>query len=201
MNVFFDLDGTLLDAKPRMFNLFQGLISESNFSFDDYWLLKQNRISHAEILVKYFEYDEKKLLKFNKEWMSLIETSDWLSYDQLIPGVIPFLNRVKESHKLYIVTARQSETIANQQIHDLGIAHFFKGIFVTGQKHEKFAMIQNNVHFNKQDWMVGDTGKDIETGKILGINTAAVLSGFMNKNSLLNYFPDVLLNSVVELKI
>ena len=36
MNIFFDLDGTLLDSKERLYYLFQHLVPECKFSFEEY---------------------------------------------------------------------------------------------------------------------------------------------------------------------
>ena len=54
---------------------------------------------------------------------------------------------------------------------------------------------------SKNDWIIGDTGKDIETGQQLGIKTGAVLSGFLNLKSLLLYKPDLIINNIIEFKI
>jgi hypothetical protein len=55
--------------------------------------------------------------------------------------------------------------------------------------------------FSKEDWMMGDTGYDINTGKRIGTNTCAVLSGFMSEQSLGNYSPDLKIENVTYLDI
>ena len=71
MKIFFDLDGTLVDASERLYRLFCDLIPECNFTKEEYWNLKRNKINHQMILEKYFpqyNFDE-----FNTKWLSLIE--------------------------------------------------------------------------------------------------------------------------------
>ena len=51
-----------------------------------------------------------------------------------------------------------------------------------------------------QDWMIGDTGKDIQVGQMLGIKTCAVLSGFLNEKALLNYGPDLILPTAADFR-
>ena len=46
MNIFFDLDGTLIDSKLRLYSLFQKLVPESILTYDEYWKYKMNKISH-----------------------------------------------------------------------------------------------------------------------------------------------------------
>ena len=56
VNIFFDLDGTLLDSRKRLYKLFQDLVLESNLTIDEYWELKRNKINHKTILIEKFGY-------------------------------------------------------------------------------------------------------------------------------------------------
>ena len=49
-NIFFDLDGTLLDVRARLYNLFIELAPETLCSLDEYWEIKRNGISQASFL-------------------------------------------------------------------------------------------------------------------------------------------------------
>lgn len=196
MKIFFDLDGTILDSKPRLYHLFQFLVPESKFTFEKYWKLKQDKVSHRELLTKYFSYSEEEVAKFNSEWMSLIETPEWLSYDKLFEGIKPFLDLLKHNYDLYVVTARQYEEIALRQINDVGLSGIFKDVLVTLQETEKEDLIKERFELTKGDWIIGDTGKDIDTGKKLGISTCAVLSGFLSKKQLQTYSPDIIIANV-----
>jgi phosphoglycolate phosphatase len=200
MKIFFDLDGTILDSKPRLYNLFQYLVPESNFSFEMYWELKQDKVTHREILTKYFGYSEVEVSLFTREWMLLIESPKWLSYDKPFPGVKDLLESLRRRYDLFIVTARQFELITRDQIRDAGLAGLFSDILVTQQKTEKECLIKANFELTKSDWIIGDTGKDIEVGKKLGISTCAVLSGFLSKKQLETYSPDIIVTDITHLK-
>ncbi|WP_316838257.1 HAD family hydrolase [Pedobacter nutrimenti] len=199
MNIFFDLDGTLLDSKPRLYQLFQHLVSESELSFDEYWDLKKNKIGHKEILRTKFLYSDKDVFSFEKAWMEKIEKLEWLALDHPFEGITDYLTELGKHHSLYLVTARQFEQIAIEQITTFGWNKIFKMILVTGQKKEKYELINTSVFVSKEDWFIGDTGKDIQTGKRLGINTAAVLTGFLSKEKLEEYAPDIIAGGVPEL--
>lgn len=200
MNIFFDLDGTLLDSKSRLFNLFQYLVPESAFTFDEYWALKMRKMSHRQILLNQFGYSMENFLNFEDKWMNLIEQDEWLDFDKPFAGVTEYLLELSKRHNIYLVTARQSESVAIKQIKIQGWEKIFKKIFVTGQKVEKFDLIFNAITVQGEDWFVGDTGKDIQTGKLLGINTAAVLSGFLSRDILHKYNPDIIVDDVLCLK-
>lgn len=203
MNIFFDLDGTLLDSRKRVYLLFQHLVPTSSFSFDEYWNLKRNKINHQKILSDYFSYSENEIKAFEKNWMNLIEADEWLFLDQPLDGVTELLKTLSVQHNLYIVTARQFKSKVFQQIDDFGWKGLFIDALVTEQKKEKFELIneKQDIILNKNDIFAGDTGKDIETGKKLGIKTIAVSNGFLNEASLIKYQPDKIIDSVVNLNI
>lgn len=202
MNVFFDLDGTLIDSKPRLYNLFKKLVPISNLTFDEYWDLKSNKIGHQEILASKYNYSNEMFREFNEIWMNQIETKQWLDFDKPFHGITEFLMDFKKNnHSLFIVTARQSEVFTLKQIDSFGWNGIFKKVLVTQQKTDKVELIKNENIVLKEDWIIGDTGKDIETGKKLGINTAAVLSGFLNRKSLLLYNPDKIIDNVLKFNI
>lgn len=200
MKIFFDLDGTLFNSKTRLYKLFQELVPSSNLTFDDYWKLKMNKIGHKEILMTNFLYTENDILIFEEHWMKNIEHDDWLVLDEPFTGVKEYLEKLHKDHELYIVTARQFENKVISRMAELGWISFFKKILVTNQKKEKVELIKEHVLVSEEDWFVGDTGKDIQTGKQLGMKTAAVLSGFLSRARLEEYNPDVIVNGVLELQ-
>jgi phosphoglycolate phosphatase len=199
MNIFIDLDGTLINSHQRLYDLFQYLVPESSLSFEGYWNFKRNQISHEVILKKYYSYSEAKLHNFLKLWMLLIEDKKYLNKDTVIFGSIDALKRMNNSHNLYICTSRQSQPMAVEQIIQLGLMPFFKDVLVTGLKLSKSDLIERAcIPISQKDWIIGDTGKDIETGKYLKINTCAVESGFTNADKLRKYAPNIILNSIID---
>lgn len=199
VKIFLDLDGTLIDSKERLYRLFQHLVPTSTFSYAEYWEYKSNKIGHSEILKNIFSFSDEAITQFQKKWMDEIEKPQWLALDKPFEGVTSHLVELKKQHELYLVTARQFENMVLLQLHNFGWASLFTGIFVTAQKKEKMDLIKEAVAVAATDWFVGDTGKDIQTGKSLGLKTAAVLSGFLNKEKLLEYEPDMIVENVINL--
>ena len=64
MNLIFDLDGTLIDSRNRLYQLFQRLVPESTLSFEEYWKLKRNKISNKDILIHRFCFKDNKIEQF-----------------------------------------------------------------------------------------------------------------------------------------
>jgi phosphoglycolate phosphatase len=198
-NIFFDLDGTLIESRPRLYQLFQHMVPSSKLTFDEYWLYKRNKITHREILQYAFSYKDEEIIEFEKEWLQCIELPEWLALDKPFEGMSDYLAELKDTNKLFIVTARQSERQALDQINQFDWSKYVEKVFVTGQTQEKYDLIKNGINVSPKDWFVGDTGKDIQTGKRLGINTAAVLTGFLSEKKILEYNPDIIEKAVVNL--
>ena len=200
MKIFFDLDGTLIDSKDRLYRLFKHLVPSSDLTFEQYWHYKRNKIDHKEILETKYSFAEKDIVSFQKNWMDMIEMPEWLEFDKPFNGVTNFLEALKKDNELYLVTARQLETNVLTQLSNFGWSSIFTRVFVTHQKAEKIELIKNVLATCSTDWFIGDTGKDIETGKGLGMQTAAVLSGFLSQEKLMEYKPDLIIDAVIHFK-
>jgi len=198
--IFFDLDGTLLDSKERMYKLFSYLVPENTLNFDDYWKIKREQKEHHYILKEYYNYSEEAIAGFEQIWLSEIEQPQWLQYDKPFNWVADFLSYLHPNYRLYVVTARQSEKALKKQLSQYEWIKFLTDILVTKQQIEKYDLI-NSISMNREkSWMVGDTGKDIQAGQKVGIKTAGVLSGFRNSESLQKYNPDIIVEYANELR-
>lgn len=199
MKIIFDLDGTLICSKRRLHELFCDLVDSRNLSFNAYWNSKFNGYSNQDILKKEFDFSEEKISQFITSWMNKIEDSYYLSMDTPIESLESFLQKVNKSNQLYICTARQSLEQVTSQLKKISILEFFEEIFVTEQKFTKSELlVASGMTFSKDDWFIGDTGHDINTGKRLGIQTCAVLSGFMPETALKAYLPDLIVANVTN---
>ena len=198
--IFFDLDGTLLDSKERLYKLFTYLVPENMLDFDAYWKIKREQKGHAHILKEYYHYSENAIAEFEQKWQSEIEQPQWLQYDKPFDWVNDFLNYLYPKYRLYIVTARQSEQVVKKQLAQFEWSNLLADVLVTKQQKEKHELI-NSLSINKDNsWIVGDTGNDIQTGQLSGIKTAGVLTGFRNREILGKYNPNILVDKALDLK-
>ena len=199
VNIIFDLDGTLIDSRPRLYHLFQYLVPKSKLSHDAYWAFKQNKISNEAILINEFGFDKVATQCFLANWMRYIEAPEFLAYDKNLPRINETLDRLSKQAVLYVCTARQCRKSAFDQLDRLGLLSYFNSVMVTEQRKSKDELIATSVvGLSLRDWIIGDTGKDIQVGNVLRIKTCGVLSGFLNEKSLLSYKPDVILPSVAD---
>ncbi len=195
-NIFFDLDGTLINSSCRLYELFVDLVPECKMTKDEYWILKRAKINHEMILEKYFPTYSFK--DFNTKWLELIETEKYLNKNKLKAGVEKLLAKLSVKNELYIVTARQNKEFTYKELDRFGIKHFFKEIMVTEDKISKAELIKMKVKIDPEDLFVGDTGFDIKTGKDLGIKTIAVSDGFLSADNLKEYKPDYIITNVLD---
>lgn len=200
MKIVFDLDGTLICSKKRLFELFSDLVESNDLTFESYWNLKFLGYSNQDILKANFQFSASEIQLFTDNWMKNIESDNYLKMDTLINGTQDLLYKISKTKELYICTARQSKSQVIMQLNHLGIFDFFKDIFVTEQKKTKTQILEDSdLCFSGEDWFVGDTGHDIMTGKGLGMTTFAVLSGFMPEDRLRIYSPNFIINDITDL--
>lgn len=198
MQLFFDLDGTLLDSRLRLYRLFQELVPEAGFSFKNYWQLKRD-YNHAEILRKYFNYKPEDRSHFEYLWMQKIEDEELLHLDKPYSGVPEYLGALKaKGCDLFVITGRKLRDRTVKQISAWGWVNFFKQVLVTEQKCSKADLVKPCIKQGKMNWIVGDTQQEILLGKELNMATVAVLSGFSSEKKLKTYSPDRIVNSVVD---
>lgn len=198
MNLFFDLDGTLLDSRVRLYRLFQDLVSTSRLSIHEYWELKRKKIDHKTILLDMFHYTLDDFSRFENLWMGKIESPEYLQFDTLIDDVFDVLIFLAKKNNMYIVTSRQNKENAITQIKNLQIYNIFQNILVTEHRYEKSLLIKE-AGYQKEDFLIGDTGKDVLTGLELGINTIAVTYGFLNKDVLETYRPHFIVDKLSDI--
>lgn len=198
INLIFDLDGTLIDSRLRLYRLFQRLIPESKFSFESYWAFKQNQVSNETILAHEFGYDAAAIKCFVADWMELIEAPEYLSLDTAIPSIHDALDRLGKEARLHVCTARQHRWLAIDQLNHLGLLACFDRVMVTEQSRSKEELISELPDLGPNDWIIGDTGKDIQVGQALGIKTCAVLSGFLSEKRIKAYNPHLILPTATD---
>lgn len=198
MNLFFDLDGTLLDVRQRLYRLFCDLAGTVPFSKEQYWQLKQEGWLQKQLLLKFLHFSEEQATSFHERWIEQVETPAYLRLDELFPFTKPVLEESKQiATSLYLVTARRNRVNLIQQLNQLQLADYFTGIFAATPPIEKHTAVKVTV--SAGDCWVGDTTADMKAARSLGIKSIAVCSGQQGEQQLKQMQPDFLLKDISQL--
>lgn len=197
--LFIDLDGTIIDASLRLYHLHQDILKQSGFttpySREEYLALKRKKTPEREIISFIPKHYQDFYLQQREKYM---EYWEHLAKDILFPWSKEALEQLQRHNTLILCTRRKKTGFLLRQLQHLGIDDLFHDYVVSfGQKAE---MIERHPLFLPQKAVIiGDTEAEIETGKLLGIKTVAVLSGYRNKEFLESYHPDLIVENIGEL--
>ncbi len=199
IQIYFDLDGTLINSDQRMFVLFQRLCPEISVEFEVYKNWKKSGSSHADILKNEFHLDNSYIDIFEYNFLHEIESETLLKLDFLYPQIFEFLEKHQTKFEFFLVTARQSKKNTLEQLKKLGIFNFFKAVLITEKKYSKSELIKPFLNHNENAILVGDTAYDIKTANELEIKSIAVGYGFIASEILRAYRPSYIVENSEEL--
>jgi phosphoglycolate phosphatase len=205
LEIFFDLDGTLIDISQRHYTIYYELITEYQgipLSKNIYWKLKRNKTPLIEILKKSL-LSEISFKAYEESFIKNIELSQYLLLDTIFPYTHTVLNSLQNfGYNLYLVSYRRNIKEALQELHHFGLINKFKDIRIghktTSGSQTKTAYIQE-LSKAKQKIIIGDTEDDILAAKKLDAISIGVLTGIRNKKSLAELQPDYLFSTIASL--
>lgn len=125
----------------------------------------------------------------------------------LLPNVKKLLDKLSEENIVGLLTGNL-EGIAKIKMQKLGLWYYFKvGSFGSYSEKRsdlvpiaiKQAKEKLKIELKKNDvFVVGDTPQDIETGKVNGVKTIAVCTGFYKKDELKKCKPDYIFDDLTD---
>jgi len=200
MNLFIDLDGTILDVSAKYNYAYGALKEKYGLPNLDYWNLRSNGFGFIDGL-KSIGLPISKFEEFRFDWVSIIETRHALEYDKLFDGVGDKLLFLSKHFKLILCTSRKNHENLVAQINDLGIRGVFEVLMLAscGQsKGEEIIKYFKNLKYENfsRDWIIGDTAEDMRAGVNANINTCGVLTGLSLEEELINSGATVICDSI-----
>ena len=201
--LFIDLDGTLVDVSCRYYKLYRDLCQAVHLDplpFKIYWDSRRQNMP-LEHLMPEAEPATRRIYK--EQWLSLIESSHYLEYDQCVPGAVETLSAIAGRYKLFLVTMRHDRLLMERQLTRLALRDFFEQtICRSGQSdtRAKWELIRCHAeHKVSKAVIVGDSEEDILAGKKLGFPTIGVASGIRTQEVLQDLQPDLIIQHIGEL--
>jgi phosphoglycolate phosphatase-like HAD superfamily hydrolase len=199
MNIFLDLDGTLLEDHPRFFAVHTAALGPQPVLLrpEEYRRLKQEQVPEDEILR--LHYPDIDRAAYHAKRNGLLEHRTMLAHNRLFPATLAALQQLS-GHHLFIITMRSDPEALQEELEYFCIDGFFEEILSSpggpAPWETKAALLKP--HAAPGDWIVGDTEADIRGGKLAGIRTCALCSGIRTHAFLQSLGPDLLLDGIAE---
>jgi phosphoglycolate phosphatase len=191
MNIFIDLDGTLVDSRRRLYKLFCDLSGSQKLPFHLYWKYKRVARSNEWILAQILGFDTLRIQAFVRGWLEQIESPEYLALDAPFGFARSVLKDLSSAHALFVLTARRDEHAARAQVDGAGFTPYLTDMLVTGPRRSKIELLSaRRGQAHPEDLVVGDTELDVQVAEAIGAQSVAVLSGFRCRQHLELFKPD-----------
>lgn len=206
-NVFFDLDGTLVDPQ-------EGITGCLKYALTT---MGQPLPSQAE-LIKFIgpvlrdtfkvllNTNDKKTIEIAVSFFRERYSTLGIYQNTIYPGILELLQRLKDTHNLYVATTKP-EVYAKTIVKQFGTKNYFKGIYGTnldGRFDDKAKLVKYILHNLSIapvcTAIVGDRKHDIIAGKKNGIQTIGVTYGYGSLKEISDAKPDYICTSVPEIQ-
>ena len=198
--IFFDLDGTLVDSSIGIHNAFSSTFKELGAPCPD---AKTIRSFMGPPLESSFEtcLPKEKISEAVQTYRSYYKEKG-IYEAQLFPQIVDLLEKLSSNYPLYITTTKNTPT-AQEMTKNLGINHFFEGIYGSSpETPHKADVIRHALKTHQlapeQVIIIGDTKFDMIGAQETGLKKLAVTWGFGENADLLIYQPDFIAHAPLE---
>jgi phosphoglycolate phosphatase-like HAD superfamily hydrolase len=211
LDIYLDLDGTLLDVSERYYRIYQDIMTSLQqpiLTKDRYWEYKRSKVPESQI-VALTAIDHSVFPIYSEIRKRLLEDPRYLDFDRLVLSSLnQILANLSKSCCLYLVTMRKKRVTLLNQLKKLNLYCYFQDILSPSSELPSDAPsweIKANLICSRgkprPGIIVGDTEADILAGKELGLGTYAVLSGLRDRRFLVELDPDVIIYDISELSL
>lgn len=175
-----DLDGTLIDCEQRQVQLMAHALqsSRTNSAFDahQFWSLKRGGANNVAAL-RSLAYDEPTISAATQRWNELVETSDWLLRDAVLPGVLEGLAQLADlGYERHLLSARQQPQRAELQLQRLGLTGLLDAVSFVSPACATAAKAEY-LQAHRSALFVGDTESDFAAAQSSNTPFIAVSTG------------------------
>lgn len=203
VQIFFDLDGPILDVSRRHYEVYCHTVSSlggAPLDYISFWTAKREKQSDERIAER-SGIGHAGVQAFRRFKVELIESASFLMLDRIQEGVLERLEALANKHSLVLVTLRNSRLELDDQLQRLDLSRYFTAILSGRERGAegwqlKTELIRGlNCPVSRADWLIGDTETDVLAGKALGIRTAAVTNGIRTEEFLRQLEPDLVIRA------
>ena len=221
--IIFDFDGTILDIRESLQKSIEEVFEEKQINTDIETTIQEigalmeiiQGTPLPKIVLESFELFKyitslQSLTFFKKLRVAVKIFTRYLTLAKeapFYPEAEEFISKFKKSYDLFIVSHNQTKNII-PHLEDNKVKSLFKGVYgadlLPSLKPDPNALnpvFESYKSCNLKDFvMIGDMPSDIQAGKEAGVWTIGVASGVSKKEILADFKPDLLIESLYELK-
>lgn len=217
LRIFTDFDGPIMDVSERYYQVYQYCLEEAReqsqavtvLSKQEFWRLKRAQVPERHIGQISGLHDDQ-ARRFAQLRRDTVHSLHYLPHDRMWPGVIAALEHLQDlGCDLVVMTMRRTYTL-NLVLKQQALERFFPADrrYCIADDHAKEPDVVEKprlmaaalAHLPPCDrtWMIGDTEADIAAARAHAIPILAVLSGIRDRDRLLTYGPDAIVDNLPQ---
>jgi phosphoglycolate phosphatase-like HAD superfamily hydrolase len=217
LRIFTDFDGPIMDVSERYYQVYQYCLEQARereqavtvLSKQTFWQLKRAQVPERHIGQLSGLHDDQ-ARRFAQLRRDTVHNLDYLPHDRLWPGVITALEHLQNlGCDLVVMTMRRTYTL-NLVLKQQQLERFFSPDrrYCIADDHAKESDVVEKPRLMAaalahlppcdQSWMIGDTEADIAAARAHAIPMVAVLSGIRDRERLLTYGADTIVDNLPQ---
>jgi phosphoglycolate phosphatase-like HAD superfamily hydrolase len=199
--LLFDLDGPILDVRPRYHALHVELVEAHGgtpLDRDTYWALKRDQVSEAAIVARTGLVGDS-LAEVLRRRALAIEHADYVALDEVWPWSRAVLSELGRSATLVLVTLRADVPLVLRQLEALKLLKSFEKVLAgpgSGPAPKVERVRDAGLVGNRRTVFIGDTEVDVQSGRELGVRTVATRTGIRSEAKLASFGADAVLDDI-----
>ncbi len=195
--LIFDLDGTILDVRPRHFAVYADIMRELGqppLSAAEYW--RRRREGEGTISIA------GALPGFEAAWLEKIESREYMAIDRPYDGALDVLRELGRCHRLLLVTLRRDAEALAWQLSESGLSGFFAEVVSPANQipARKSELLPYWLPLG-ETWVIGDSEADLELAADLGAKCVCLSEGVRSAKFLREAGAPVIASSLRELPV
>ncbi len=203
--VFLDLDGPLVDVRPRYMAIHRDLVTGAGatpLSEEEYWALKRARVPEPRILQR-CGVAEGASEDLARRRLARVESADLLELDRPWPWAATVIEQLAPLTTLVLVTQRAGGERLTDQLDRLGFEGAFADVLAGRGGRASTAKVER---IQQSGWLdrsatalVGDTEVDVDSAHALGLAALWTRTGIRSDESIAPHLPDASLDDLRQL--
>jgi phosphoglycolate phosphatase-like HAD superfamily hydrolase len=217
LRIFTDFDGPIMDVSERYYQVYRYCLEQARevnqpvteLSKAEFWQLKRAQVPERHIGQLSGLHDDQ-ARHFAQLRRDTVHSLEYLPYDRVFPAAIAALEQLQAlGCDLVVMTMRRRYTL-DLVLRQEGMDRFFApdhryclaDDYVKEpdvlEKPRLMAQAQAQLPPCSQSWMIGDTEADIAAARSQSVPVVGVLSGIRNRERLLAYGPDAIVEDLPQ---